>query len=132
MNVVDLIKSIPDVIVGSGASDKEIDKAEKALELNFADDYKECLHSFGAVMFDGHELSGISKAKQSNVVELTSSEKSYHADIPEDMYVIENLDIDGIVIWQDTKGTIYEMQNGKYKKINKSLADYIKEVIFLI
>lgn len=48
------------------------------------------------------------------------------------MYVIENLDIDGIVIWQDTKGAIYEMQNGKYKKINKSLADYIKEVIFLI
>lgn len=129
MNVVDIIKSIPDAIVGSGASDKEIDRAEKMLGLNFADDYKEYLHSFGAAMFDGHELSGISKAKQSDVVELTSSEKTYNEDIPKDMYVIENLNIDGMVIWQDSKGTIYEMQNGKYKEINKSLADYIEEII---
>ena len=47
------------------------------------------------------------------------------------MYVIENLNIEGVVIWQDSKGTIYQSRpNHEPKKINKSLAEYVEESQF--
>ena len=43
------------------------------------------------------------------------------------MYVIENTCVDGIIIWQDTIGSIYQTQpNLKPKKIADSLAEYVE------
>lgn len=43
------------------------------------------------------------------------------------MYVIENTGVDGIMIWQDTKGKIYQTKpESKPKKIVDSLAEYIE------
>ena len=42
------------------------------------------------------------------------------------MYVIENTCVDGIIIWQDTKGDIYQTQpNMEPKKIADSMAEYV-------
>lgn len=43
--------------------------------------------------------------------------------IPEDWYVIEETGIDGIVIWQDAEGNVYQNQ----EKICSSLAEYVEK-----
>ena len=120
MNAIELINESSDAFVGKGASDAEIWRAEEKLQLTFADDYKNYLRTFGAVMLNGHEL---------DVVELTASKRKYINCISPELYVLEDCGIDDIVIWQDSKGIVYETQNGKQKKIKNSLAEYIEEII---
>ncbi len=130
MNLSILLNSEPDLITGKGASEEQIEKAEEALKVSFANDYKEYLRVCGAIMVNGHELTGISKAEHMDVVNVTREGRKY--DLPEDtekMYVIEDLGIDGILIWQDSEGKIYEIQNGRKKKIGESLEEYLKEIL---
>lgn len=127
MNALELIKNCSDAIVGHGVSEDEINKAENELGLQFASDYREYLQKYGAAMLNGHELSGISKAKQSNVVLMTNDWHENYSQ-PGKLYVIEDLGIDDIVILQDSNGNIYQSQNGKTHKIYNSLAAYIAEI----
>ncbi len=53
-------------------------------------------------------------------------EREYTENIPSDWYVIEQLNIDAIVIWQSSSGEIYQTSpNTEPEKICESLADYI-------
>ncbi len=125
-----LFSEVPDIIVGKGASQEDIEKAEDILEITFSSDYREYLKKYGAVLFDGHELTGISKAKQLDVVSVTQEQRKYYtAEDAKDMYVIENLNIDGVIIWQGSDGTIYETQGNRKNKIYASFAEYIKSII---
>lgn len=91
-----------------GASAEMIEKAEDALGLKFADDYKDYLQKFGSESCGGHELTGISEDMELDVVSATEKnfEKNPNVTIP--LYVIEETHIDGIVIWQSASGEIYE------------------------
>lgn len=127
MNALELIKNCPDAIVGHGASEDEINKAENELGMQFASDYRAYLQKYGAVMLNGHELSGISPAKHLSVISLTHDwQKKYDQSVK--LYVIENLGIDDIAILQDSNGNIYQSQNGKIHKIFNSLTAYIAEI----
>ena len=69
---------------------------------------------------------GISEAEYCNVVYLTKQERDLNPNISNNMYVIENTCIDGVIIWQDTQGFIYLTQyDSEPKKIAESLVDYI-------
>lgn len=108
-----------------GADDTLIEQAENDLKLKFADDYRTYLSNFGVASFDGHELTGICEINRLNVVSVTRLEKQFSTFVPCGFYVIEETNIDGIVIWQDANGNIY--QSGPYanwKKIANSLAEY--------
>ena len=81
----------------------------------------------GAIIADGIELTGIAKSEYRNVVSVTKKERILNPKVPDTMYVIENTCIDGIIIWQDTEGYIYQTKpNLEPKKIADSLADYVK------
>lgn len=109
----------------AGSAD-DITKAEEKLKLSFSAEYKRYLLKFGFATYDGHEITGICKAKRLNVVDVTLSERSITPDVPANWYVIEQLNIDGIVIWQSTTGEIFQTTpNTKHKKICDSLAEYI-------
>lgn len=78
-------------------------------------------------MADGIELSGIAKSKHRSVVSLTEQERALNPNVSHTMYVIENTCVDGIIIWQDTKGKIYQTKpESKPKKIADSLVEYIE------
>ena len=125
-NIIDVVNGLSDLIVLKPATEKEISDAENQLGLKFANEYKEYLANFGAIMADGIELSGIAKSEHRNVVSLTQQERELNPTVPHNMYVVENLGIDGIIIWQDEKGVIYQsQQNVKPKKITTSLSNYI-------
>ena len=54
-------------------------------------------------------------------------QRAFNKFVPHDWYVVECLDIDGIVIWQDSKGAVYATTpNSEPKKIANSLFEYIK------
>ncbi len=119
------MKHSPNFYAEEGASLHQIEEAEKALKLKFALDFKECLREFGAVSIDGHELTGISADKNLDVVEVTEKNRE-GIDSEKELYVIEEAHIDGIVIWQDSEGIIYETApNLDAKKIANSLAEYL-------
>ena len=124
--IVEIINSLPKMLPLKPATEKQISDAENQLGLKFANEYKEYLAKFGAIMADGIELSGIAKSEHRNVVSLTQQERELNPTVPHNMYVVENLGIDGIIIWQDEKGVIYQSTpNTEPAKIANSLAKYI-------
>ena len=126
--IVKLINSLPNLLTLKPATAKEITEAEIRLGVGFAEDYKEYLATFGAIMAEGIELSGIAKSEHRNVVSLTKKERELNSKVPYNMYVIENTGVDGIIIWQDTNGTVYQTQpNIAPRPIAASLADYIEK-----
>mgnify|MGYP000586900415 CR=1 FL=1 len=128
MNIVEVVNLLEDMISTGAASEKQIISAEQELGVLFADEYKEFLQQFGSVLADDIELVGIAKSKNRNVVDVTKREWEYNKNVPKNLYVVENIGIEGIVIWQDEKGLIYQTSLNKAPKvINKSLSEYITD-----
>lgn len=77
-------------------------------------------------MTDGNELTGVCGSKQLNVVPVTLEERS-NTTVPLDWYVLEQANIDGIVLWQDKSGAVYQTApHIKPRKLCGSLAEYIE------
>ena len=128
--IVQTINSLPNLLTLKSAARTEITDAELQLRVNFAEEYKEYLSAFGAILADGIELSGITKAEHRNVVLMTKQEWELNSNVPHSMYVIENTRVDGIIVWQDASGTIYKTSPDlPPKQIAKSLNEYLQEHI---
>ena len=127
--IIETIKALPDLLPLKAATSKEITDAELQIRTSFSEEYKEYLAAFGAIIADGIELSGIAKSEHRNVVMLTKQERELNTNVPNSMYVVENTGVDGIIIWQDTNGTIYKTTpNSQPKQIAESLSDYLKNI----
>ena len=125
-NIVEIINNLPNLLSLKPATDTQITDAELQLRVSFTEEYKDYLSEFGAIMADGTELSGIAKSDYRNVVVLTKRERELNPKVPNTMYVIENTCVDGIIIWQDTKGVIYQTKpDCEPVKIADSMGEYI-------
>lgn len=126
--IVDVINSLPNMLPLRPATEAQIADAEQQLGVPFSGEYKAYLSAFGAVMADGIELTGIAKAEHRNVVSITKKERELNPKVPNTMYVIENTGVDGIMIWQDASGSVYQTSPDSVpKKIATSLEEYIVE-----
>lgn len=126
--IVNTIKKLPNLLPLKAASNTDIVDAELQLRINFPEEYKNYLSTFGAIIADGIELTGIAKSEHRNVVSVTKQEWDLNTNVPHTMYVVESAGVDGIIIWQDTNGVIYQtVPGGNPKKITESLNDYIVE-----
>lgn len=124
-NIIDVLRSMPDFIGSNGRSKEEIELAETMLEVAFARDYRNYLEEIGLACFDGHELTGLTKTDRLNVVTVTMEQRERFGKIASTWYVVEEANIYGIVIWQDTEGFVYEAaSNAKVKKVADSLSEY--------
>lgn len=120
---------MPDYIGSNGRTEEEIDLAEKKLECTFAQDYREYLAEIGFACFDGHELTGLTKAERINVVTVTTKQRKLFGEIVSTWYVVEETNIDGIVVWQDSIGTVYETVLPTYaREIAGSLSEYYTKI----
>lgn len=125
--VIQAINNLKNLISFKPASVKEIENVEIELALSLANDYKEYLSKYGAILADNVELTGIAKSKNRDVVQVTQREWKANDKIKHNLYVIENIGIDGIIIWQDESEKIYESRpNHNAKKIADSLAEYLE------
>ena len=108
------------------ADESDIINAETILNIRFANEFKELLMNYGAFSCEGHEFTGICSSKRLNVIDVTLREREFNPSIDK-MYVIERLNINGIIILQDSKGIVYKAYEGsKPIKINNSILDYLK------
>ena len=124
--IIDVINGLENLLPLKPASVEAVENVEIELELPLAE-YKEYLLKYGAILADDVELTGIAKSKNRDVVQVTQREWSANAKINHNLYVVENIGIDGIVIWQDGTGKIYESSPNKAaKQIANSLAEYLK------
>lgn len=118
--------STKDLVHLSPVSEEQIKDAEKRLNLEFSLEYRSYVSEFGVVSANGYELTGICSSPRLNVVDVTICERENNPDVPKDWYVLEQANIDGIVIWQNQKGEVYQTQPCKgIKMIANSIDEYI-------
>lgn len=127
-DIVEILKGKPNFHSLSGASDELIEEAEEKLKLKFACEYRQYLAAFGAVSANGHEFTGICEAPRLNVVDVTSFERTINSEVPMNLYVIEQANIDDIVIWQSASGEVYQsMPGAPMIKLCDSISEYINK-----
>ena len=125
----ELLLSKKHISVGNKASQEEITKKEEALQLKFADEYKEYLAEFGKVSFCRHELTGITSDKRLDVEEITRSDRLFNPNIPSNMYVIEEAYIDDIIYLQNETGKVFISRfNDVPEFAFDSLYEYVKSI----
>ncbi|MEG1331841.1 MAG: SMI1/KNR4 family protein [Eubacterium sp.] len=108
----------------------QINDAESNLGLTFSEEYKAYIGKYGCISAKGIELTGICPSKRLNVIDVTNNERKIDTEFPKDMYVIENIAIDGILLLQNKQGEVFEKCIGE-KPVKKygSIAEYIKNEI---
>ena len=114
----------------SGDYSDKVVKAEQDLGLSFAEDFREFLLTFGQTDIENHEITGV---VLDNVVVASKDERQYTHSDTQDMYVIENLGFDGLIIWQNTAGEIFQTVPDKLvkpEKIYNSLVEYFENEVF--
>ncbi len=128
-DIISVVASLPKLLSLSPANDKDIFEAEKQLNLKFSTEYKKYLKKYGAIIADGIELTGIAKSERCSVVNVTKREQELNKSVPRTLYVVESLGIDGIVLWQNEKGEIFQTTpSSDVKKIADSLAGYLQNL----
>lgn len=125
--IIDTLNKLQNIATGIRATDGQIEQAEKELGLKFAPEYIRYVKRFGVFSASSVELTGITDIDRLNVVSATKRERKLNPKIPNDMYVIENLAIDGFVVLQDASGVIYYISPCyNPKKMFESLEEYIE------
>jgi hypothetical protein len=118
----------------TGDYSNQVEKAEEELSLSFAEDFRRLLLKYGQFEIGNHELTGVEFDNYLNVVVATKDERQYTHSDTEQMYVIENLGFDGLVIWQNTSGEIFQTVPNKLvkpEKIYSNLQDYFVNEVFV-
>lgn len=131
-DIIEMLKGVENLRFTKPATIEEISAAEQKLGLKFADDYIKCLLHYGVVFLESIDLMGITDVKYASVVHNTIQEKSFdcHSQVPSNMYVIENVGIDGLLVWQDESGVVYHtLPWQEPEKYANSLAEYIEKVL---
>ena len=127
MNIVEKIKKIKDLEITSNgrASEEQIIRAEKRLNLKFSEEYKEYFKEFGAISFFGNEWSGLNIDGYFNVVNITEDERVLNESFPKKHFVVENIGVDSIFIISNEDGKIYSIQYDKIEFLCNSLSEYL-------
>lgn len=130
-DIIQIISNLEDMRFIKPASMGQIIEAEKELGVIFSDEYTKYVEKYGVISARGIELTGITTHERLSVVSVTKKERELNSNIPANMYVIENIAIDGLVALQDETGKVYSVTpNGKPKLIYNSLSEYVENSNF--
>ncbi len=130
-DIIRIISNLEDMRFIKPVSMEQIVEAEKELGVSFADDYTKYVEKYGVISARGIELTGITNHERLSVVSVTKKERDLNPNIPANMYVIENIAIDGMVALQDETGKVYLVTpNGQPKLIYNSLPEYVENSNF--
>lgn len=130
-DIIQIISNLEDMQFIKPASMEQIIEAEKKLGVSFADDYTKYVEKYGVISARGIELTGVTTHERLSVVSITKKERNMNSNIPANMYVIENIAIDGIIALQDETGKVYTITpNGTPKLSYNSLSEYVEKSNF--
>ena len=123
--IVDKLKSVPDLLHLNGCVTSQIRDAQQALGIVFPEEYVEYVKEFGAVSFYGAEWTGLNVSGSLNVVTATMQERRLDSSFPNDVFLLENIGVDGLMIVMGEDGKIYSFQHGKKAFLYNSLCEYL-------
>ena len=123
---IDKLYTFEDYVEMGGVAIEAIEIAEQQLGVSFSDEYRNYLLKCGCASANGHEFTGICASARINVVNVTILRRKNTKDIMKNAYVVEEMLIDGIVIWQTTEGQIYKSQGNRFDKICENLFEFIE------
>lgn len=125
-SIVDTIQSFDGLLSLNRVNNEEIEKAESVLSVSFAPEYKDYTSAFGAVAYGGKEFTGVVQPAHLNVIKVTEAARKITPEAGSDWYVVTDPHFDGIIIWQDKDGIIYQTEPGKKpEKVSESLEEYM-------
>lgn len=126
-DIIEAINGLNHLCALLPATPSAVSEAEQALGLCFAPDYKAYVLQFGAISACGIELTGVTTSRRLNVVSVTKRNRVMNGNIPLNMYVVEDMAIDGLLILQDATGAVYSAPPHVVPcKVFDSLTDYVK------
>ena len=126
--LVDVMKGLPFFACLGGVDDSEIATAEEALQVSFAEEYRDYLADFGVASANGHELTGICSSERLNVVDVTQDERGRGHNDESGWYVVERLGFDDLVAWQSPSGEVFLTAGGtEPRKVADSLIEYLDQ-----
>ena len=105
--ISDELKLVSGLEATKGANDEQILKAQNELAIKFSTDYIDYLREFGVVNFFGTEWQGLNGPEYLNVVKSTLEARETYPDFPVNMFILEDLGFDGILILLDTNGSVF-------------------------
>mgnify|MGYP000195163994 FL=1 len=128
MDFTKAIQAMPGFLGSGGRGEKTIAEAEKKLGISFAPDYRAYLKEIGLACFDGHELTGVTETTRLDVISVTQEQRRQFGGTTASWYVVEDVGLDGILIWQSPDGTVYAAApDVPPKKIANSLSEYFEK-----
>lgn len=129
MNIIDKIKSIPDLNYIDDCTDEQLEDAEKELNITFPEEYRQYLKEFGCIDFDATEFTGLGIDGDLNVVEATLAERKYNSNFPKDCFVLEDYHIDNVKVIVNEDGKVFIIQDDVIKPMCDSINDYLDKFI---
>ena len=128
MKLIEEIREIRKLYHAQGCDESQIKKAEKDLNMEFPNEYKEYLKEYGAISFFGTEWTGLNVEEYIDVVRVTVKERELNKNFPLKYFVLENLGIDGLLTIVSENGKVFSWNpDGKINLIAENLVDYLKE-----
>ena len=83
---------------------------------------------YSEILNNSHELTGICDFPRLNVVAVTMEQRQLNPHVPQNCYVIEQANVDGIAIWQSSDGLVFQScPNTPLLQIADALSDYIQK-----
>lgn len=132
MGFCDILKASPDMLHLEPATEESVKLAEVKLDVSFSPEYRRYLLVLGTATAGTHEFTGICMSPRLNVVDVTLKERQKYNHECDLMYVVEQLHIDDMVIWQSQDGKVYQSMPGSHVvEIAPSLADYLESEVSL-
>ena len=125
-DIIGTVNRLPKMEHSTSASEEQFFHAEEILGLCFSEEYRQYLSAFGAAWSDIIAISGITDDDAYSVVSLTNRLRKVNPGISPTFYAIEDVGVDGLVIWQDHTGSIYQsIPNHPAVKVFESLSAFL-------
>ncbi len=123
--ILDKIADIQPLYTGHPCTLEQLEDAQRKLGITFPNSYANLLKKYGTISFYATEWNGLNTDSYLNVVFCTLEERKRYPAFPNNMFVLENIGIDGILTLCDEKGIIYSWQDGSCYKLSDSLSSYL-------
>ena len=126
--IIKYLKNSKELFYLQGVSWEQVQEAQTELDVRFAEEYLAVLLRYGLIATDAHELTGLSAIQRLNIVDVTKAERNKNPEVPADFYVVEQVQAEKTVIWQNRKGEIIESVDGQgIRYLYDSLLEYLQK-----
>ena len=132
---IEKIKTIPNLSIGNGCSEKQLADAQAELGIAFPPELKGYLLTFGSIDFYGTvwlgigEINGKEIKGERNIVFMTQRVRKDFPDCPKDLLILEDFGIDDRYAAVGTDGSVFHVHCGTCQKAYDSLSEYLDQCI---